>query len=551
LLHNQTGHDLAVNLLIETGELECAITDHFCIDEDIHNEIIYGFHELSFIAGSVFYSSWKNESIDHLLICEYIKKLDFLRSFELPEKILFGVSEGFAYYGLFPETYIDSSVKFFSHYNNEPVTVIGLRTIGTILSAIVSTALKKVGCEVISFTVRPREQPFDRQIRISKKLEQLIIAHKNYNFIITDEGPGLSGSSFGGTAALLSSLGVQDKNIIFFPSWVPDSKMLNSVNAREHWDRHVKYCSSFESSWIESKCLQTEFDAESLIDVSAGHWRKWLLTKNVEEPVVHPHHERRKYLVSKMGCTSKKPSSIIKFAGLGRYGEYTCQRSCLLEKSGFVPKLYSFRSGFTEYELIINDGKSCSKIDNHFLFEAAGYVSFLKKNFPANVSVSKERLLEMIHINISESIGEYYIKFLKDFYNYLEKFYDGNICAVDGRMDFYKWVILNNKYLKTDHNDHHNDQFFPGCQDVAWDIAGGIIEWNLNDKLENYFIDMYIKQSGDTLVRKRIRPNKIAYCAFKIGMSKLFQESLAELTEGSGFEKKYNYYKTYLVNILK
>jgi hypothetical protein len=549
LLHNQNGHDLTVNLLIETGELECAITDHFCTEEDVNNQIINSFRELSNIAGNVFYTSWKNNCIDQLMVCEFINKFDSIKSFELPEKFLFGVSEGFAFYGLFPETYIHSSEKFYLHNNNRPVVIIGLRTIGTILSTIVSTVLKKRGCDVISFTLRPRGQPFDRQIKISKKLEQKILLHKSDNFIITDEGPGLSGSSFGGTAALLSSLGVRDKNIIFFPSWDPDSKVLNSPNARYHWDSHTKYCSSFESSWIESKRLQNEFNADSLVDISAGHWRKWLLKGNNEGLAIHPQHERRKYLVSKRGSTSKTPSSIIKFAGLGRYGEYAYKRSSLLEKSGFIPKLYSFKNGFLEYELIINNTNN--KINKQFLAEAAGYVSYLKNHFTAKVNVYKEQLLEMVHINICESIGPHYLIFLKDLYNYLDHDYEKNICEVDGRMDFYKWVKLGDTYLKTDHTDHHNDQFFPGCQDSAWDIVGGIIEWNLDDKKEKYFIDMYIEKSRDTLIGKRIKSNKIVYCSFKIGLSKLFKESLAELPEGCQFEKKYNYYKNYLINILK
>jgi hypothetical protein len=549
LLHWQFDHDIVVKLLIDCGELECAVTDSFCPEDDSLTDTVLLLRKMTIQAGRIFFLSWKKRPIDTYLIFELQSVLESIRNLRLPGAINFGVSEGFAFYGLFPETYLETAQKYYQRYPESQLTIIGLRTIGTTLSAIVSATLTFLGCENISFTVRPRGEPFNRKVRTTKKLEDVIKTRMNGNFIITDEGPGLSGSSFGGTAHLLTSLGVLDKNIMYFPSWEPDSSMLNSINAREHWVRHQKFSTSFESAWIDSKKLHKRFNAHSFIDISAGMWRNHFAAENLESPPVHPHHERRKYLIIK-DHAEDNPSSLIKFAGLGRYGEKACQRADLLASSGYSLPVKKCSNGFIEYELIDGTSRFIKEISKPFLLSAASYVAFLKKTFPDCDVVSPEKMIEMIKVNITESIGEEYLK-KNTFQKYINDQYLKYGTAIDGKMQLHKWLVHNNKFIKTDHTDHYNDQFFPGCQDIAWDLAGGIIEWNLNYTNEIYFINEYLEKSGDVLIRKRILANKIAYCAFRVGVSKLFSESLSGTPDGDRFVKQYRYYREHLLNILK
>ncbi len=43
----------------------------------------------------------------------------------------------------------------------------------------------------------------------------------------------------------------------------------------------------------------------------------------------------------------------------------------------------------------------------------------------------------------------------------------------------HEWIRTASGFLKTDAVDHQDDLFFPGCQDIAWDIAGAIVEFGI------------------------------------------------------------------------
>ncbi|MBN1600501.1 MAG: hypothetical protein JW915_02780 [Chitinispirillaceae bacterium] len=549
IFNRQIEHDLAVKLLIDCGELECALTDIVCNEEDSVTSTIRLLREMTILAGKIFVQSWENNRIDRCYFYQLYSMHSALKKMCLPEIVPFGVSEGFAFYGLFPETYLETTKKFAQQFCKRPLTIIGLRTIGTTLSAIVSAALTILGYDNTSFTVRPRGEPFDRKIRVSKELESFVSNRVNGGFIITDEGPGLSGSSFGGTAQFLSELGVQDKNIFFFPGWEPDSSMMNSPGARDHWERHPKMSTSFESVWIDSGKLHRWLNTDLLIDLSAGMWRERLLMNSSEIPPVHPHHERRKYLVVK-NVLRNDPSTLIKFSGLGRYGEMTFRRAEILQVSGMSLPVKNYENGFIEYEFVEGKHRWIKEITTSFLYSAAKYAAFLKNTFPGGDVVSPDTMREMVMVNIKESIGDAFLDKLSVYHQYTDDLYLKYITAIDGRMQLHKWLQFDNHIIKIDNTDHYHDQFFPGCQDIAWDIAGGIIEWDLNYDQEKYFTNAYIKESGDISVRKRVCPNKIAYCAFRVGISKLFAESLKGTYDGILFDKKYDYYKNYLLKIL-
>ena len=44
-------------------------------------------------------------------------------------------------------------------------------------------------------------------------------------------------------------------------------------------------------------------------------------------------------------------------------------------------------------------------------------------------------------------------------------------CAMDNRMFPHEWLATRRSYIKTDGTDHHDDHFYPGPQDIAWDLA--------------------------------------------------------------------------------
>src|SRR5207244_3469305 len=59
----------------------------------------------------------------------------------------------------------------------------------------------------------------------------------------------------------------------------------------------------------------------------------------------------------------------------------------------------------------------------------------------------------------------------------------------DGRMQPHKWLCTADRlWLKLDGTTHGDDHFFPGPCDIAWDIAGAIVEWELDAAAREHFL---------------------------------------------------------------
>ena len=51
----------------------------------------------------------------------------------------------------------------------------------------------------------------------------------------------------------------------------------------------------------------------------------------------------------------------------------------------------------------------------------------------------------------------------------------------DNRLHVWEWLIRpDGRLLKTDALDHHAAHDLVGCQDVAWDVAGAVVELDLS-----------------------------------------------------------------------
>jgi thiamine kinase-like enzyme len=65
-------------------------------------------------------------------------------------------------------------------------------------------------------------------------------------------------------------------------------------------------------------------------------------------------------------------------------------------------------------------------------------------------------------------------------------------------MQSHEWLLSKDgKLLKTDSGSHGDDHFFPGPTDIAWDLAGAIVEWQLNEQQTADLLYLYHRASGD------------------------------------------------------
>src|SRR5262245_6828355 len=298
----------------------------------------------SFAFGHLFYHSWQRNFDD--IPC-WVKKLEgtfrTLVQLVLPDSVAVSAPEGYAYYGLYPETYLMAAAKYFAEMRPRKAVCIGVRSIGTSLSAVVGATLRELGVKVCSYTVRPRGHPFERKLRLAAELEETWRLLGGADFLIVDEGPGLSGSSLACVAQKLSELGVPDDRIILFPSWTPDGSQFLSAAARDRWRKHRKYTASFQKTWIDSGRFTASLPDGELHDLSGGQWRALFYRSEREYPAVQPQHERQKYL---WRPAASAQAFWLKFAGLGRYGAAKLARAEELAAAGFGPRPLGLVHGF-------------------------------------------------------------------------------------------------------------------------------------------------------------------------------------------------------------
>lgn len=531
-------HEIAMEFLMEWGVFESALTDAVSGEKDTVNDLLRTLRKTAVISGRVFASSWEKEKNGDIKghLKEMEASLDEVSKMELPESIRVREPEGYAHYGLYPETYIDAAKQFYDELKPGRAVCIGLRSIGASLSAVIAGTLEGLGCEVIPFTMRPQGHPFARYISLSKEFESELKGLKGAYFLIADEGPGLSGTSFSSAARKLHELGVDESKIIFFPSWCPGGEGFISQEARRHWPRHRKYSGDFTSLWIKSGRLSEGLPKGELQDISGGWWRTLLYEDEREYPAVHPHHEKRKYLFNLTRPNGKSGGALMmRFAGHGRYGRAKYERAKLLSEAGFIQPVKGFKDGFLITDFIKGRPLNGKDINQLLLDKIGEYLSFLKLNFTVKRRMDFAELMDMAVQNTKIGLGEEWGEKMGFLGSYGPLVEEAPPVALDGRMLPNEWLLTHKGYMKADAFDHHSDQFFPCCQDICWDLAGTIIEFNLNPMERNYFLGKYRAVSGDKTVGERLPFHLIAYLAYRLGYCTFAADELGDSPDGVKF----------------
>ncbi|MFP4163296.1 MAG: hypothetical protein ACLFQB_01855 [Chitinispirillaceae bacterium] len=540
-------YDTAVELLTECGNLETALTDQFCAKTELINPLICSSRQLTLAAGWIFSRCCRNESMERKAVQRVMGLVQKLKSFPLPGRISYAVPEGFAFYGLYPECYICSAEKFLRKYSPKEVVCIGLRSIGTTLSAVVASRLQQRGVETVSFTVRPRGHPFDRLVELGGELIGAVSSDLSRFFLLVDEGPGLSGSSLCGAARLLEQLGVPRRSVLMFPSWIPSGAQLVSQAAKRVWSDYEKICTDFEEIKGDIGVFRSY---SGCIDISAGRWREVLCGPRHEYPAVNPYHERRKFLVraENGNCFTK----MLKFAGLGKPGRETEVFAKVLGEGGFAPKALDYCEGFLQYEFKQGDVQRFGDADDDFLGRVAEYLVFRKEVLPVKgEAVSFDKMKEMIRINLEESVGRSFADTFSLKSLISEEMYYQDVSNVDGKMLPCKWVNSQGSWYKFDGTDHHRDQFLPGVQNSAWDAAGFCIEFGLSGNQKKKFLRMYGERMADAFLEKRMPFYFVAYSAFRAGYASMAAHSLGNSPDGIRFRRMYDYYRETMTEQLR
>src|SRR5215470_1910185 len=192
LLSNPLQTDQVLGALVSAGELECALAD--CDAQ---------FSEVAEITDGL-----AEALVNSKAVPDTNRLLAILDATQVPEKLTIAVAEGFAYYGLQPLAFVDA-LEHVPTLSSQ-VAVVGIRSIGTTLSAVTAAGLKSRGLRAERITVRPTGHPYNRSTELFPDEMNFVSKHltEGASFLVVDEGPGLSGSSFMSVGEALLRAGV-------------------------------------------------------------------------------------------------------------------------------------------------------------------------------------------------------------------------------------------------------------------------------------------------------------------------------------------------------
>ncbi|HEV3317876.1 MAG TPA: hypothetical protein VG488_12940 [Candidatus Angelobacter sp.] len=433
----------------------------------------------------------------------------------LPATIHCSHPEGFSYYGLHPLDFADLARRVLPELA-PVVAVIGIRTAGSTLSAVVSAVLRAHKIEVERTTVRPEGEPYLRRARFSDSQLQWIQERlrQSADFVIVDEGPGFSGSTFLSVASALGDAGVPNSRTLLLCSRPLNEAAAGAAQAAS-WAQYRSYAIEYGT--------RTPHDAA--IYVGSGLWRERLYTSQSHWPACWTQMERSKHLSADGRC-------LLKFEGFGRYGRLANDQAVALAQEGLAPALAGFENGYARYELVKGSPLARQDVSAGLLSRIASYCAFRAKNFPT-ANTNSQMLSNMMEVNTGVEFGE--SSTCKDIPVELPVY-------PDGRMMPHEWLVTaEGRVIKTDAVGHAEGHQLPGPADIAWDLAGAVIEWQLTADGTEFLLNEYRRLSGDD-PRRRMQCYLVLYCVHRMAHCRMGAAAMATWPEARYLFREYQGY---------
>jgi hypothetical protein len=428
-----------------------------------------------------------------------------VRRLALPACIRCKTPEGYAFYAVYPEDYAAAAAPTAGCAH---ALVIGLRSIGTSLAAAVAARL---GCPAL--TLRPCGHPFHRELRVAQALRARLARHPG-RFIIVDEGPGLSGSSFGAAADLLEDLGVPLGRMLFLTGHANDLGPHASPAHSARWARSRRAAATGS---VSPKAVPAWFGdvigpVTQIEDLSGGDWRRDL--PEAAWPPAAPVTERRKFRVT---CPTGR--FVARFAGLGAAGDEKLAVARLLHAAGLAPEPLALRRGFLLERW--SEGTPLAPPEprsERFLGHLGRYLGFRARvlTVVGGRGASLAELRRMACANAAELGGPGLARLVQARLAEAEDLAGIVPARIDGRLHAWEWLRLpDGSFLKTDALDHAVGHDLVGCQDIAWDVAGAAVEFGLSDAEVERLRAAVGAAAGREVSRPAVAVFRICYAAFQ------------------------------------
>jgi hypothetical protein len=392
-------------------------------------------------------------------------------SLTLPAWLLASPPEGFAHHAVHPLDFAELARRL--PLSAAPAVVIGLRPIGTTLSAVVAATLRARGIPAPRFTVRPEGHSLDldRVVRLGAPAQRWIReeAASGASFFVVDEG---SGSSLLAAAEALIAAGAPRGRITLLCTHAPDPETLLAPDAARRLRAFALHATG------PSRVVPEE----AALSLPAGAWRKHVFTEEHQVPPIWPALERRKLL-------SQDRQRLFKFEGLGRWGASALGRANVLHEAGFGLPTEDAGHGYLVTPWIDSAPLRPESLTTALLHRLSAYCAFRASAFPSSAHHAGDLEL-MIRKNALAALG-------RELGPRVELPLGRPVIA-DARMMPHEWIAVPGALpLKLDGIAHGDDHLFPGPVDVAWDLAGAIVEWRMSASARRVFLDSYHRASGD------------------------------------------------------
>lgn len=459
-------------------------------------------------AAGVFLRRWREEPWDAAAVSAALETLP-----AAPGEVRARVPEGYAFYALYPEQYAAAAQAWAAEQDRTaPVLVVGVRTIGTSLSAVVCATLRRLGFAAQRMTVRPSGPPFERVVDLPVLSEAPALA------LVVDEGPGLSGSSMAAAAEALERAGLPGRQITFLTAHDHLPGRFGSEPVRRRWEATARLAAgSFEPAW-DGVRLSTALAKESMVLASGAAVHE--IQSLGQPPFGRPRirislYDGSAYVWKFYGtCAvddSAAPADLLAYDQIG-LGSYCGRPEEPLH--GWLPFAWAEGVPLTSDDrpLILT-----RMLGRHLRQRLRPPLN------PPEQERSLARLREMLAVNLPEGLPAALAARLLPKAERI-RVAAGVPTAGDYRMGPEHWIRTEHRILVKVSGGYPADHTLVGEQPFFWDLAGAAVEWELAPaEVREVAAAAELPVDPDALWFYRV-----AYAAFRMGQCRMAAASVSE-----------------------
>lgn len=449
----------------------------------------------------------------------------------LPSRVDLPVPHGFAYHAVHPLSYAAAAAECLDRWRPSRVAVIGLRTIGATLGAVVAARCDHDEVPTWTCTLRTRGDHANREAHVDEDLAVALRAQAGALCLIVDDGPDISPSSLLAVAALLEAHGHRREHIAFVCSADSQPGDMTGRGTHEPLDTYTRVVApqrgpTFAEDW------------------SAGAWRSHIGLDASQWPPVHAQHERRK------GVPAEAPDELHKFVGLGVWGADVSRRATRGADAGFGVPVFGVRDGYLRMARISPASTMGRRGTWAFAGAVLTYLPWRARAMQTGNRADAEALIDMLTTNTREHFGGRHDEALLRIEREARASAPQPAVVIDGHLSPWEWLTTPTGIVKVDMAEHGDDDFQPGPQDIAWDVAGvlGEFAWTASERTS--LVERLAVELRDRSLADRLRWMRPCYLASRLGYSAVAAEALGDTADGRGFGRQARRYARQLAGTL-